>query len=94
MTTIKFLSAGLIAAVMFTISADAHENSVTKPHVVTKGNASASSTGSWIRSNARIPTPLVGEFARPPDHEPGGVCDFGDKIHSAEVRSGVGIIRK
>ena len=45
MTMIKLLSAGLIAAVMFTISADAHENSVTKPHVVTKGNASASSTG-------------------------------------------------
>jgi hypothetical protein len=78
MTTIKLLSAGLIAAVMFTISTDAHENSVTKPHVVTKGNASASSTGRWIRSNARIPKPHIGEFATPPDHEHGGVCDFGD----------------
>ena len=78
MITIKRLSAGLIAAVMFTISADAHESSVTRPHVVTKGNANASSAGRWIRSNARIPKPHIGEFATPPDHEPGGVCDFGD----------------
>ena len=43
MTTIKLLSAGLVAAVMFTIPADAHESSVTEPDVVTKGNASAPS---------------------------------------------------
>ena len=78
MTTIKLLSAGLIAAVMFTISAAAHENPVTEPHVVTKGDASASSTGDWIRSNARIVTPQGGKLATPPSNEPGGVCNFGD----------------
>jgi hypothetical protein len=78
MTTTKLLSAGLIAAFIFTISADAHENSVTEPHVVTKGNARAFSTGHWLNRNARIPTPHASELAAPPDDEPGGVCDEGD----------------
>lgn len=78
MITIKFLSAGLIAAVMFTTSADAHENFVTRQYPAMKGHAIASSSGRWYYSNARIPTPYVREFATPPHDEPGGVCDAGD----------------
>ena len=79
MTTIKLLSAGLIATVMFTASADAHANSVANRHVAMKGNASvASSAGRWIYSDVRIPTSHAGELTTPPHDDPGGVCDHGD----------------
>jgi len=78
MTAIKFLSAGLIAAAMFTTPADAHGNFLARRDVIVKGNASAFSTGRWADSYARIPTPHVGEFAMPPYGQPGGICDSGD----------------
>ena len=78
MTTIKLLSAGLIATVMFTVPADAHGNSLTQRYVATKGDASVFSTGRWAYGNARIPTPQVGKFATPRARAPGGVCDVGD----------------
>ena len=62
MTVIKFLSAGLIAAAMFTTPADAHGNFLARRHVIMKGNASAFSTGRWADSYARIPTPHVGRI--------------------------------
>ena len=76
MTVIKFLSAGLIAAAMFTTPADAHGNFLARRDVIVKGNASAFSIGRW--AHARIPTPHVGEFAMPPYGQPGGICDSGD----------------
>ena len=77
MTTLKLLSAGLIAAAMLTAPAEAHENSLTGRHIVMAHTASASVAGRWIFSDDRIPTPHVGEFAAL-SHEPGGVCDQGD----------------
>ena len=78
MTAIKFLSAGLIAAAMFTTPADADGNFLARLDVIVKGNASAFSTGRWADSYAGIPTPHVGEFAMPLYGEPGGICDSGD----------------
>ena len=75
MTTIKLLSAGLIAIAMLTTSARAHENSIAARHVVLKGNANANSTtGRWIYSHTRI----AGESDTAPQDQPGGVCDHGD----------------
>ena len=75
MTTIKFLSAGLIAIAMLTTPAAAHEHSIVGRHVVLKANASAnSSTGRWIYSR----TSIAGESSTAPQNQPGGVCDNGD----------------
>jgi hypothetical protein len=75
MTTIKHISAGLIALAMFTTSAVAHENSLAERHVVLRGNASAhSSTGRSIYSQIRI----AGETNTAPRDQPGGICDHGD----------------
>jgi len=76
MTAIKLLSAGLIAAAMFTMPADAHGKSPAQRNLLMKGNVLSS--GRWAYSNVRIPTPNVVEFAIPPFHERGGVCDSGD----------------
>jgi hypothetical protein len=75
MTTIKLLSAGLIAIVALTTSAGAHEKFIAAPHIVPKGDASANSaTRPWIFSHARI----AGESNTAPQTQPGGVCDVGD----------------
>ena len=75
MTTIKFLSAGLIAIATLTTPAVAHENSIAGRHVVLKSNASAnSSTGRWIYSR----TSVAEESNKAPHNQPGGVCDNGD----------------
>jgi hypothetical protein len=75
MTTIKQLSAGLIATVMLSTSAMACENSPAKRHVVKKATTSVSSTARYIDGHARIPAPHVGPLATPPA---GGICDVGD----------------
>jgi hypothetical protein len=75
MTTIKLLSAGLIAIAMLTTSAVAHENSVAGRHVLLKANASANSTTDpRIYSHTRI----AAESNTAPQNQPGGVCDHGD----------------
>ena len=75
MTTIKLLSAGLIAIAMLTTSAVAHENSMAGRYVLPKANASANSTpDAWIYSHTRI----AGESKTAPQNQPGGVCDHGD----------------
>lgn len=75
MTTIKLLSAGLIAIAVLTTSAVAHENSIAGRHVVLNGNASAySPTGRWIYSHTRI----ARESNTAPQNQPGGICDHGD----------------
>jgi hypothetical protein len=75
MTTIKQLSAGLIATVMLSTSAMAYENCLPERHVVKKANTSASPTARNIDGHARIPAPHVRPFATPPDGEN---CDVGD----------------
>jgi hypothetical protein len=75
MTTIKQLSAGLIATVMFSTPAMACENCLPKRHVVKKAHTSASPTARNIDGHARIPAPHVGPFTAPPDGEN---CDVGD----------------
>ncbi|MCC8953235.1 hypothetical protein H8B02_07070 [Bradyrhizobium sp. Pear77] len=75
MTTIKLLSAGLIAIAMLTTSAVAHENSMAGRHVALKGNASAySTTGHLIYGHTRI----AWESSTARQHQPGGVCDYAD----------------
>lgn len=75
MTTIKFLSAGLIAIATLTTPAVAHENSIAGRHLVLKSNASPNSaTGRWIYRR----TGTTEESHTAPQNQPGGVCDNGD----------------
>jgi hypothetical protein len=75
MTTIKLMSAGLIAIAMLTTSAEAHENSIAGLQVVLKGNANAySAPDRWIYSHARI----AGESDTAPQNQAGGICHHGD----------------
>ncbi len=69
MTTIKLLSAGLIATVMLSTPAMACKNCVAKRHLAMKANAR------YIDGYARIPAPRVGPLATPPHGEN---CDVGD----------------
>ena len=75
MTTLKLLSAGLIATVMLSAPAMACKNCLAKRHVTKKANASASPTTRYLDSHAGIPAPRVGPFATPPG---GKNCDVGD----------------
>ncbi len=75
MTTIKLLSAGLIATVMLSTPAMACKNCVAKRHVAMKANASVFPTARYIDGYARIPAPRVGPLATPPHGEN---CDVGD----------------
>jgi len=75
MTTIKLLSAGLIATVMLSTPAMACKNCSAKRHVAKKTIKSASPIARYIDSYARIPAPRPGAFRPPPDGEN---CDVGD----------------
>jgi hypothetical protein len=76
MTTIKLLSAGLIATVMLATPTMARKNCLAKRHIAKKADASASPTAHYIDGYARIPAPHVGSFfATLPDGEN---CDVGD----------------
>ena len=75
MTTIKLLSAGLMAAVMLSTPDTACKNCLAKRHLAKKANASASPIARYIDSYARIPAPRLGPFRAPPDGEN---CDVGD----------------
>jgi hypothetical protein len=59
MTTIKQLSAGLIAVAMLSTSAMACENSLIKRRVAEKANARASAAARHFHGYARIPAPHV-----------------------------------
>jgi hypothetical protein len=73
MTTIKLLSAGLIAVVMLATPAMARESGVASRHVAEKANANAFPTARYLDSG--IPAPRVGVLPAPPDGEN---CDVGD----------------
>jgi hypothetical protein len=74
MTTIKLLSAGLIATVMLSTPVMACKDCLAKRHVAKK-DASASPTARYMDSHAGFPAPRVGPFATPPR---GKNCDVGD----------------
>jgi hypothetical protein len=75
MTTIKLLSAGLIATVMLSTHAVACKSCSAKRHVAKKIYTRVSPIGRYIDSYARIPAPRLGPFRQPPDGEN---CDVGD----------------
>jgi hypothetical protein len=75
MTTIKLLSAGLIAIAMFATPAMARESGVASRHVAEKANASAFPTARFLDGHVGIPAPRVGALRAPPDGEN---CDVGD----------------
>jgi hypothetical protein len=75
MTTIKLLSAGMIATVMLSTPVMACKNCLAKRHVAKKANASTSPAARYIDSLAGIPAPHAGPFIV----RPGGKnCDVGD----------------
>ena len=75
MTTIKLLSAGLIATVMLSTPTMARKNCIAKRHVAKKADARASPTARYVDGYARIPAPRPGPLRAPPDGEN---CDVGD----------------
>ena len=66
MTTIKFLSAGLIATAMFTAPAVARQHHVTPRHRAESIDAYASQGARYIDGTSCIPAPRVGAFATQP----------------------------
>jgi hypothetical protein len=66
MTTIKLLSAGLIAAAMLATPAMAREDHVTRRHVAMEANANAAPAERYVDGRACIPAPRVGAFATDP----------------------------
>jgi hypothetical protein len=75
MTTIKLLSAGLIAAAMLAAPAFARENHVARHHVVGETNARTFPVAPYLDGRVGAPAPRVGALPAPPDGEN---CDVGD----------------
>ena len=63
MTSIKLLSAGVIAIAMLATPAMARENYVAKRHVATEANAT---TARFVDGRVCIPAPRVDAFATAP----------------------------
>jgi hypothetical protein len=75
MTTIKFLSAGLIATAMLVTPAMARENYVGERHVVGETHARTSPGADYIDGRVGTPAPRIRALPAPPDGEN---CDVGD----------------
>jgi hypothetical protein len=78
MTTIKLLSAGLIATALLATPAMARESGVASRYVAEKANASAFPAARYFDGHVGIPAPRVGVLPAPPDGEN---CDVGDNPH-------------
>ena len=76
MTTVKLLSAALIAVAALATPAMAREAHVTSRHHAEHANASASANARHIDGRVGIPAPRVGAF--PPAPPDGENCDVGD----------------
>jgi hypothetical protein len=74
MTTIKLLSAGLIAAAMLATPAMARENHAARQHVA-GAYTKTSPTSHYTDGRVRFSAPRVGALPAPPDGEN---CDVGD----------------
>jgi methionine-rich copper-binding protein CopC len=67
MTTLKFLSAGLIAATMLATPAMAHHHHVTSRHVAAVADAGAApEQPRYAEARGCVPAPRVGAFATQP----------------------------
>ncbi len=75
MTTIKLLSAGLIAIATLATPAMARENYLSHRHVAGEANTSVSPTARYIDGRVHIPASRVKALPAPPDGEN---CDVGD----------------
>ncbi len=79
MTTIKLLSAGLIAIATLATPAMARENYLSHRHVAGEANTSVSPTARYIDGRVHIPASRVKALPAPPDGEN---CDVGDNPFS------------
>ncbi len=78
MTTLKILSAALIATAMFATAASARENSMSEPHAAERADhASVQPFGQGSASRLWMLAPPAGGYTEPAE-EPGGICDHGD----------------
>ncbi|MBR1147082.1 hypothetical protein [Bradyrhizobium sp. AUGA SZCCT0431] len=66
MTTIKLLSAGMIAAAMLATPAMARDNHTSRRHVTESVNVSDPAAAPYVDGQACIPAPRVGAFATAP----------------------------
>ena len=66
MTTIKLLSAGMIAAAMLATPAMARDNHTAKRHFTENANVSGPAAARYGDGQACIPAPRVGAFATEP----------------------------
>ena len=79
MTTIKFLSAGLVAVAMLATPVTARENPAALRYL-TEG-AKASAAARHVEGHVGIPAPHAGAFAPAPRDGEGDSCDVGDTPH-------------
>jgi hypothetical protein len=75
MTTIKLLSAGVIAAAMLTTPVMARNNYLAERHIAGEANTRTAPIPRYIHGRVGIRAPRVGALAAPPDGEN---CDVGD----------------
>ncbi|SDH59730.1 MULTISPECIES: hypothetical protein [Bradyrhizobium] len=75
MTTIKLLSAGLIAVAMLATPAMARENYVANGHFAGEANTSVFRAARYSDGRVHMPAPRVKALPAPPDGEN---CDVGD----------------
>ena len=75
MTTIKLLSAGVIATAMLATPVMARDNHLAKRHVAGEANTRTFPTAHYNDGGVGIRTPRVGALPAPPDGEN---CDVGD----------------
>jgi predicted secreted Zn-dependent protease len=66
MTTIKLLSAGMIAAAMLATPVMARDNHMARRHVTENAIAGDSSAARYVDGQVCIPAPRVGAFATEP----------------------------
>jgi hypothetical protein len=75
MTTIKLLSAGLVAIAMVATPAMARENYVAHGHFAGEAHTSVFPTARYSDGRIHMPAPHVSALRAPPDGEN---CDVGD----------------
>jgi hypothetical protein len=75
MTTIKLLSAGVIATAIIATPVMARDNHLAGRHVAREANTITSPTVSYHEGHVGIRAPRVGALPAPPDGEN---CDVGD----------------
>ncbi len=75
MTTVKLLSAGVIATALLATPVMARDNYLAKRHVAAEANTRTAPTAHYTDDRFGIPAPRIGALPTPPDGEN---CDVGD----------------